>query len=73
MPDAGKSQPYDDEQLVRYLLGSLDEQDTERFDELSVSDDEFAGRLQAVENDLIDAHARGELSTDRRASWMRPN
>jgi len=69
MPDAGNSQPYDDEQLVRYLLGSLDEQDTERFDELSVSDDEFAGRLQAVENDLIDAHARGELATDSRARF----
>lgn len=69
MPDAGNSRTYDDEQLVRYLVGSLDEQDAERFDELGVSDDEFAGRLQAVENDLIDAHARGELSTELQARF----
>jgi len=69
MPDPVSSQPYDDEQLVRYLIGSLDEQDTERFDELSISDDEFAGRLRAVENDLIDAHARGELSSETRARF----
>jgi len=69
MPDPGNSQTYDDEQLVRYLIGSLDEQDTERIDELSVSDDEFAGRLRVVENDLIDAHARGELSTEMRTRF----
>jgi hypothetical protein len=69
MPDAGNSQTYDDDQLVRYLIGSLDEQDAERFDELSVSDDEFAGRLRTVENDLIDAHARGELSAEMRAGF----
>jgi hypothetical protein len=69
MPDAGSSRTYDDEQLVRYLIGSLNEQETERFDELSISDDEFAGRLRAVENDLIDAHARGELSRETRARF----
>jgi len=69
MPDAGRNQTYDDEQLVRYLVGSLDEHDTERFDELSISDDEFADRLRAVENDLIDAHSRGELSSDVRARF----
>jgi hypothetical protein len=53
---------YDDRVLIQYLLGSLPEEDTGRFDELSVVDDEFCGRLSAVENDLVDAYARGELS-----------
>ena len=67
--DPGNSQTYDDERLVRYLIGALDEPDAERFDELSISDDEFADRLRAVENDLIDAHARGELSDELRARF----
>ncbi len=53
---------YDDRVLIQYLLGSLPEEDTGRFDELSVVDDEFCGRLSAVENDLVDAYVRGELS-----------
>jgi hypothetical protein len=52
----------DDQVLVQYLLGSLSEADAERLDELSVADDEFAMRLSAVENEVMDAYARGELS-----------
>jgi hypothetical protein len=52
----------DDQTLVEYLLGSLPEAEAEQWDELSVADDEFALRLCAVENDLTDAYARGELS-----------
>ncbi len=48
--------------IVQYLLGSLSEEETERLDELGIVDDEFAGRLQLVENDLVDAYVRGELS-----------
>jgi hypothetical protein len=54
--------PADDQTLVQYLLGSLPEAEAERWDELSVADDEFAMRLSAVENDLTDAYAHGELS-----------
>jgi hypothetical protein len=54
--------PADDQTLVQYLLGSLPEAETERWDELSIADDEFAMRLSAVEYDLADAYARGELS-----------
>jgi len=36
--------------------------ETEELDELSVADDEFAARLQSLENDLVDAYVRGELS-----------
>ncbi len=50
-----------DELLVQYLLGSLPEEEAERLDELSIADDEFASRLHAVENDLVDGYVRGEL------------
>ena len=39
----------DDQLLVRYLVGSLPEDETERLDELSIADDQFAARLSAVE------------------------
>jgi hypothetical protein len=55
-------QTYNDQIIAEYLLGSLSEEETERLDEMSFTDDEFAERLRAVENDLVDAYARGELS-----------
>jgi len=57
LPDSGP----DDQQLVRYLLGLLPEEDAERLDEASIVDDEIAGRLRLVENDLVDAYASGSL------------
>jgi hypothetical protein len=52
-----------DEQLItQYILGGLSEEETDRLDEMSLTDDEFAARLQAVENDLVDAYVSGELS-----------
>ncbi len=57
-------QTYDDLALTRYLLGTLSEEDREHFDELSVTDDEFAWRLRAVENDLVDAYVKGELAAE---------
>ena len=57
LPDSGP----DDQQLVRYLLGLLPEEDAERLDEASIVDDEIAGRLRVVENDLVDAYASGSL------------
>src|SRR5580693_6169914 len=54
-------QEFDDQILIRYLLGSLPEAEADRLDELSIADDEFAWRLSAVENDLVDAYARGDL------------
>jgi hypothetical protein len=51
----------DDRHLVRYLLGLLPEEETERLDEMSIADAEFAGRLRVVEDDLVDAYVRGSL------------
>jgi hypothetical protein len=55
-------QVYDDQLLIRYLLGSLSEQETERLDELSIVGDDFACRLSEVENDLVDTYVSGQLS-----------
>jgi hypothetical protein len=57
----------DDELVVRYLLGALPDDDTECLDELSITDDEFVLRLRTVEQDLIDAYVKGELSAGVRA------
>ena len=54
----------DDERLVRYLVGALDDDESERYDELSIADGEFAVRLQSAEDDLVDSYVRGELSGD---------
>lgn len=55
---------FDRQTIFEYLLGTLDESDEMRFDELSITDDEFADALAAAENDLIDAHVRGELDQE---------
>jgi hypothetical protein len=52
----------DDEMLVRYLVGTTTDEETESLDELSIADEAFALRLRAVEHDLVDAYANGELS-----------
>jgi hypothetical protein len=54
-------QTNDDRVITDYLLGALSADEAERFDAMSFTDDEFAGRLQAVENDLVDAYVRGDL------------
>ena len=52
----------DDKRIMPYLLGVPDE----RLDELAVADDNFAARLAAAENDLVEAYVRGELSGESR-------
>lgn len=54
-------QKYNLQDINAYLLGSLNETEAERFDELSFTDDEFSDVLKSAENDLIDAYVQGEL------------
>src|SRR5215471_21164128 len=54
----------EDQDVVQYLLGAAPEKQTELLDRLSISDDDFACRLRALEDDLVDAYVRGELSGD---------
>lgn len=62
---------YNEEIITGYLLGELPAPDVKRFDELSVADDEFSQKLETVENDLIDAYARGELPGRKRKPFQR--
>jgi hypothetical protein len=62
-------QPVDEQLIIDYLLGALLESEAERLDEMSVADDDFAERLHAVENDLVDAYVRGELSGNKFESF----
>ena len=55
-------QPIDEQLITDFLLGNLPEEEIERLDEMSLADDDFANRLQAAENDLVDAYVKGELS-----------
>jgi hypothetical protein len=60
-----------DEQLERYLLGLLSEEERGQLDELCLADDEIAGRLQAVENDLVDRYASGTLAGPTLSQFQR--
>ena len=53
---------YNEKTLREYLLGLLPEAETERLDELSVTEEEFAQHLRIVEDDLVDAYVNGELT-----------
>jgi len=57
---------FSDDQLTRYLLGCLPEEEAERLDEQSIVDDEVAARLSLIEDDLVDAYASGTLPADYR-------
>jgi hypothetical protein len=57
-----EKQTYDDQLITNYILGRLSEEEVERLDALSFDEDEFAYRLQAVEDDLVDAYVNGELA-----------
>ena len=59
----------DDHLLTQYLLRCLSAEETERLDELSIADDDFAARLNSAENDLVDAYVRGELPAEESARF----
>lgn len=69
MSSIDREQAQDDDRLIRYLVGSLNDEQAEQLDELSIVDDAFAERLQDVENDLVDAYVRGELPSSIRTQF----
>ena len=60
-----------DQALVRYVLGGLTDEESERLDQLSVVDADFSARLRGIEHDLADAYVRGELPPADREQWER--
>jgi anti-sigma factor RsiW len=62
-----ETEAINEELIVRYLLGDLPEEEQVLIEDRAFSDRECARAIVAVENDLIDEYARGELSdADRR-------
>lgn len=59
----------DGEVLARYVLGELPQEEAERLDERTVTDEEFSWQVAAIENDLVDAYLRGELSRPQLARF----
>jgi hypothetical protein len=59
----------DDVRLRRYLLGELPDEDRERLQAAYFADGELFVRLLGVEDDLIDAYVRGELTESERARF----
>lgn len=55
---------YNTESLRSYLVGNASLEETERMDELSIAESEFAELLEAAEKDLVDAYVEGELYGD---------
>lgn len=60
---------YNAEMIKQYLLDVLPPAETERLDELSISDAGFAEALSAAENELIDAYVLGELADEARRQF----
>lgn len=58
-----------EEMMVRYLLGELSEEEQSRLEDEYFARDDFFEQLLVIEDDLIDAYLRGELSANRRAQF----
>ena len=68
MPSPDKN-VFEDQYLVRYLVGALPAEEVDRLDQLSVVDDDFAWRLREIENDLVDSYVRSELNGETLARF----
>jgi hypothetical protein len=58
-----------DSKLRDYLLRRLPEAEAQQLEERMLDDDELFMTLRSVEDDLVDAVARGELDDDARAAF----
>jgi len=60
-----------DKTMTRYLLGKLSEQEQAALEKRYFADREVFNQLLQVESELVDAHARGQLSTEMRERFER--
>jgi hypothetical protein len=59
----------DESLIIRYLLGQLTEDDETRVEDRVFADRDLLQTVRAVERDLIDEYARGELSESERKQF----
>jgi hypothetical protein len=57
--------------VASYLLGQMSEEEAEEFEDLCFAQEHWPSRIEAVEEDLIDAYLHGELDAERRALFER--
>jgi anti-sigma factor RsiW len=63
---------FDDDKLIaRYLLGELSEAEQTQLEEHAFSNSDYMHHVRAVEKDLVDEYARGELSGPEREAFER--
>jgi len=60
---------HDDKMIARYLLGELPEAEQTKLEEHAFSDGDYLQQVRAVEKDLMDEYARGELSGPERKAF----
>ena len=60
-----------DKTMTRYLLGELSEQEQAALEKRYFADREVFNQLLQVEGELVDDHARGQLSTEMRQRFER--
>ena len=60
---------HDDKMIARYLLGELPEAEQTQLEEHAFSNSDYLHHVRAVEKDLIDEYARGELSGPTREAF----
>jgi hypothetical protein len=60
---------HDDRVIARYLLGDLPEAEQTQLEEQAFSDSDYLHHVRAVEKDLMDEYARGELSDPEREAF----
>lgn len=58
-----------DERIVAYLLSELPEEESERFEDECFAEESWPAQLNSVEEDLIDAYLRDELTPQQRQSF----
>jgi hypothetical protein len=61
----------DEQVMIRYLLGDLPEEQQRQLEEQYFTDDDCFGQLLALEDELFQHYARGELSPVERAQFER--
>lgn len=61
----------DDELLRKHLLGDLSEEESEAVERRLLQEDDLSELAEAVESEILEAYAKGELSPERRARVKR--
>jgi hypothetical protein len=61
-----REEAFSEDLIVRYLLGDLPEEAQVEIEDRAFQDQQYLQSMVAVENDLIDEYARGELSDSER-------